>query len=104
MQVLPIDLTEIIAVIMGISLVLIPILGITARFALKPTVEALARIFETRGTDETVQILERRIALMESHIENLESAQRRLAETTRFDAQLLEGRENPPLPGGGSGS
>jgi hypothetical protein len=35
--ILPIDLTALLAVFMGISIVLIPVLGITARFALKPT-------------------------------------------------------------------
>ena len=58
MQLQPIDLTEIIAVFMGISIVLIPVIGLTARFAIKPVVEALSRGLESRGQDETVRILE----------------------------------------------
>ena len=64
-EILPIDLTALLAVFMGISIVLIPVLGITARFALKPTVEALSRFFDKRGSDEAVSILERRMALIE---------------------------------------
>jgi hypothetical protein len=41
MDVLPIDLTALLAIFMGVSIVLVPVIGITARFALKPTVEAL---------------------------------------------------------------
>ena len=48
-EILPIDLTALLAVFMGVSVVLIPVLGITARFALKPTVEALSRFFDRKG-------------------------------------------------------
>jgi len=93
MQIQPVDLTGIIATIMGISVVLIPVIGLTARFALKPTVEALSRIFEGRGMDESVQILERRIALLESQMEVMESSVHRVQEAARFDAQLKAGTE-----------
>jgi hypothetical protein len=91
MQIQPIDLTSVIAVIMGISIVLIPVIGLTARFALKPTVEALSRIFEGRSMDESVQILERRVALLEQQVETYESALKRLEESTAFDRQLRSG-------------
>ena len=65
MQITPIDLTELVATILGISIILIPVIGITARFALKPTVEAMSRFFDHKGLGENVQILERRMALQE---------------------------------------
>jgi hypothetical protein len=101
MEVMPIDLTSVIAVIMGISIVLIPVIGLTARFALKPTVEALSRIFEGRARDETVQILERRVSLLEQQVEVLGGSMGRLEETARFDAQLRGGgeEEKTRLPG-----
>ncbi len=99
MPIEPIDLTALISSVLGISIVLIPIIGLTARFALKPTVEALARVFETKGTGEAIQILERRLSLLESQIENLESGQHRLEEAARFDAQLKDGPPKPSLPG-----
>jgi hypothetical protein len=88
---MPIDLTAIISVIMGVSIVLIPVIGLTARFALKPTVEALARVFEGRGRDEALQILERRISLLEQQLEAVETSVGRLEEAPRFDAQLRGG-------------
>ncbi len=87
----PINLTEIIAVVMGISIVLIPVIGITARFALKPTVEAFSRLFEGKGANETISILERRMALMESQIESIESNLKRLVDVTDFHQQLESG-------------
>ena len=47
MPVLPIDLTAIVAVIMGISIVLVPVIGLTARFALKPLVQSMGH-FQAR--------------------------------------------------------
>ena len=95
MQVAPVDLVALVSVIMGISVVLVPVIGLTARFALKPTVEALGRFFETRGSEEIVSILERRVALLEQQVEHLEGSQRRLEEVSEFDRSLTAGRETP---------
>lgn len=91
MPIAPVDLTSLVAVIMGISLVLIPVLGITARYALKPTVEALMTLFENRNTDESMRILERRVALLEQQVEILETGQHRLQEAQEFRKQLESG-------------
>ena len=96
MDVMPIDLTALLAVFMGISIVLVPVIGITARFALKPTVEALARLFEHRGIEDTVAILERRMALMEQQMESLDASVKRLAEAAEFH-QALKSGEKPKL-------
>lgn len=91
MQILPIDITALVAVIMGVSVVLVPVIGLTARFALKPTVEALGRFFERKGHDESVDILERRMALMEQQIESLDHSVRQLVEVTDFHRALGSG-------------
>ena len=93
MEVLPIDLTQVVAVVMGISIVLIPVIGLTARFALKPVVEALSNVLQTRGMDESLQIVERRLALLETQMEGLEASMKRLEETSNFHAQLRSGPE-----------
>ena len=95
MEVLPIDLTAIIAVIMVFSIVLIPIIGLTARFDLKPTVEALSKIFEKQGKDEALLIMERRIALLETELDTLQNAMHRLEEVSSFDHQLRASPERP---------
>jgi hypothetical protein len=99
MQVLPVDLVALVSVILGISVVLIPIMGLTARFALKPVVEALARVFESRSVDETVRILERRVELQEQQIEALQSSLEKLSETQEFDRQLAAPRAGDAAPG-----
>jgi hypothetical protein len=88
MEIMPIDITGLIATILGISIVLVPVIGVTARFALSPTVEALSRLFETRGANETMQLLERRIELQEQEISALQQAVRGLSEARDFDRQL----------------
>lgn len=92
MQVLPIDLTAIIGTVMALSVVVIPVIGITARFALKPTVEALSHFLEGRGQEESTRILERRIALLEQQVDVLESGLRRVEEVTEFDHRLRSSR------------
>lgn len=92
MQILPIDLTSLVAVILGISIVLIPVIGLTARFALKPMVEALARVFENRELDESLRILERRLELQEHQLEAMQASLRQLSEARDFDRQLAAPR------------
>lgn len=91
MQILPVDLTSLVAVILGISVVLVPVIGLTARFALKPIVEAMGRSFEHKGLDETVQIMDRRMALMEQQIESMDGTVRRLADVAEFHRSLDSG-------------
>ena len=94
-EILPIDLTALLAVFMGISIVLIPVLGITAGFALKPTVEALSRFFDKRGYDEAVSILERWMALIEQQVESIDTNVQRLVETAEFDRNLATPTQSP---------
>lgn len=100
MQVMPIDLEAIIAIVMGISIILIPVAGLTARFALKPTVEALARLFEHRGLEETVDILERRLGFLETRMESMDTSLQRLADAVEFDSELRAPEVRRPLASG----
>ena len=97
MPIEPINVVALISSILGISIVLIPVLGLTARYALNPTVEALARLFESRGADETLRILERRMELQEQEISALNAAVRTLSEGQDFDRQLGSGERSPEL-------
>lgn len=95
MPIEPVDLVGLVAVIMGVSVVLIPVIGLTARFALKPTVEALSKFFDHRGNQEVVSLLERRMALLEQQVEMVESSVNRLGEAQDFDRQLGGGSSTP---------
>lgn len=99
MDVLPIDLIAIIAVVMGVSIVLVPVIGLTARFALKPFVESLGHFFQSRNVEESVRIVERRMALMEAQLESMEGTLSRLADASEFHRDLRAGT-TASLPGG----
>ena len=98
MEVLPVDVVGLVAVIMGISVVLIPIVGLTARYAIKPVVSVMDRYLHGRDTEESVQIVERRLALLEQQIDDVQGSLRRLIEVSEFDAQLRAGKSDA-LPG-----
>jgi hypothetical protein len=98
MQVLPVDLTALVGTILGISVVLVPVIGLTARFALKPVVEALGKTLDRRGQDETVRILERRLELQEQQIEMLQASLQELSDTRDFDRRLAAPQPADPIP------
>jgi hypothetical protein len=78
---------------LGILTVLIPIAGLTARFALKPIVEAIARMKEVQAgaTGRELNVLEQRVALLEQQYQSLDSTVERIAEIKDFDRQLTAG-------------
>jgi hypothetical protein len=75
---------------LGILTILIPIAGLTARFALKPIVEAIARMKEVQAgaTGRELNVLEQRVALLEQQLSSLDSTVERIAEIKDFDKQL----------------
>jgi hypothetical protein len=93
------NIVGLVAVIMVFSIVLVPIIGLTARFALKPTMEAMSHFFEQKGMEETVRILERRVALLEQQVEHVEGQLEQVAEVQRFDRQLHSGGSAQEPPG-----
>ena len=91
---LPLDVTALAGVIMGSLIVLIPVAGLTARFAMKPIVDSLARLRQSANQNETVNMLERRIALLEQEVQNLSGIRDdlgRLVEEMEFQRQLSPG-------------
>ena len=78
---------------LGILTVLIPIAGLTARFALKPIVEAIARMREVQSgtTAREVNLLEQRVALLEQQYQALDNQVERITEVKDFERQLTSG-------------
>lgn len=91
MEVLPIDLTELVATILGVSIVLVPVIGLTVRFALSPAVEALSKVFESRGADEQLRILQRRLELQDQELAALQHTVQNLSDGRDFERQLKAG-------------
>jgi hypothetical protein len=62
------QLPDLLAILMGGLIVLIPVLGFTVRFAIKPVAAALAQLSEASGSNRRVAMLEQRIALLEQQL------------------------------------
>lgn len=91
---LPIDIVGLAGVIMGSLIVLIPVAGLTARFAMKPIVESMAKLRQSSNQTESVAMLERRMALLEQEVQNLSGIRDdlgRLVEEMEFQRQLMPG-------------
>lgn len=83
-------LIPLVAIVMGCLMFLIPIAGFTARFALKPIVEAMAKYREIQGgtAGRELNVLEQRVALLEQQYQGLENSVTRIGELKDFDRQL----------------
>lgn len=89
------------AIFLGMMVVLIPIAGLTARFALKPLMEALRSYRELQGDNQAQQLVERRVALMEEQMHSMDRSLRELLEESEFRRDLESGRKAAaalPLP------
>ena len=76
------------AIILGSLMFLIPIAGITARFALKPIMEAIRGARERQADAREIAVLEQRVALLEQQYQGIESTVERLSDARDFDRQL----------------
>lgn len=83
------ELTGLIAVFMGTSMLLIPIAGLTLRFAIKPAVEQIARaLSEIRGGRD--DLAAQRAFAMEEDLRDLRKRVARLTEDQDFRRRLEE--------------
>jgi len=98
MQIQPVDVVGLTAVILGISIVLIPVIGLTARYALKPAAESLAKLLENRELDESVRALRRRVDAQEQQMEAVIASLQQIADAREFDRQLAAPLEGDPPP------
>ena len=81
-------LIPILGILMGGLMFLIPIAGLTARFALKPIMEAIAKGREASGTNRELAVLEQRVALLEQQYQTLETSVERLGEVKDFERRM----------------
>jgi TolA-binding protein len=87
----PIDWTGILAIVFSGLIVLVPVAGITARFALKPIIQSL-RDMKTLAAPESTAGLERRLEALEAQLANLDESVERLVQAQEFDRQLGRGQ------------
>ena len=78
----------------AILAVLIPVAGLTLRFAVKPFLRELADLRAARRGEILESHSGERLARMERQLEDLEISVRRLVEVAEFDRQLKSGRSD----------
>jgi hypothetical protein len=78
------------AIILGSLMFLIPIAGVTARFAIKPILDSMRAAREGQaGTNaRELGVLEQRVALLEQQFQGLENSVDRLTELKEFERRL----------------
>ncbi len=81
---------EIIGFAAVLGIIVIPSLGLTARFALKPIVESVLRLREALDRDRPLPDNER-MARLEERVSQLSDTVDRLADTVDFHMQLQAG-------------
>jgi hypothetical protein len=96
MEVLPIDLTAIFGILMGCSIFLIPIAGWTARFALKPLVEAIVQARGGGARQEALVQLQQRVEQLEAQLRILERGEPRMGQRGSEQA-ALDGQSAAPV-------
>lgn len=101
MPIQPVDMTEIAwAVVLGLAIV-IPIAGLTARFALRPIVDAIARFKEAGNSGDALRMIERRMDLLEQEVQSMAAMRddiARLVEAQEFQLRLSAPREGAAGP------
>lgn len=69
--------------------VCVPVLGITARIALKPIVDAIVRLRESAGAGQLSGAVAGRVMELEEEVRQLRGTVGRLEETVEFQQKLL---------------
>jgi hypothetical protein len=86
---------DIIAILAIFLVVFVPVVGITARIALKPFNEVILEFMRSRQSDRESRLTEQRLALLEQEVQAMRSDVATLNEQKDFYRRLAEG----PPPG-----
>ncbi len=87
MEIQPIDLTALVSVTLGILVVLVPVIGFTVRFAIKPIADALGRSREGSGPARELELLAARVRELEEEVIQLKNSDPyRVSATGRSEA------------------
>jgi hypothetical protein len=82
----------ILAILTGGAIILLPLLAICARFALKPILQALIEFREATAAGGTMKLQDPRVELLEAEVWSLRSAVEELKASEDFRRQLEGGK------------
>jgi hypothetical protein len=74
MEIQPVDLGQLIPATLGVLVALVPVIGFTVRFAIKPIVEALSRNRESSAPTREVELLAMRVRELEEEVIRLKNS------------------------------
>ncbi len=89
---------DIVGLVAVIAIFLIPSIGLTARFALKPIVESVLRLRDALDRERPT-IEDPRVPILQQEISDLRETVERLSQTVEFDTQLRASAGAAQLPG-----
>ena len=81
-------LIPLLAIGVGGIIVLVPIVGLTLRFAFQPLMERWAELRGAPVEENRVESMEHRLRLLEQNVDRLEADNRRLMDDAEFRLQL----------------
>ncbi len=94
---------DIVAIVVIGLILFTPVAGFTLRFALKPVVDAMARMIDRRADSDATALIERRMNLFEQELSAMRGDLDRMADRAEFYDSLAEERLAGKLPSGGEG-
>ena len=83
-------MTGVLAVLLGGLVVLIPVLGLTIRFALRPLVDAWIQLRKDGALESETDLLRRQVHLLESELQQMQHSVQSLTEAQEFQRRLEE--------------
>lgn len=94
---------DILGYVLVTAVAIIPALGITARLALRPVVDAIVRLKETFGEQPGNAVLEKRVVQLEDELQQVREEVQRLREVEAFHRALpLGSADTSRLPSTGT--
>ena len=90
---------DIVGIIAMFLIVFVPVAGITARIAFKPLIDALAKAIQARQGNEAMQLMERRLALLEQELQSVRGEVHQLSDERDFYRKLAAESEQSPRIG-----
>jgi hypothetical protein len=83
------DIFPLLIPLVGVS---IPLVIVAGRFIVQPIVDGLARVASAQAGSEQLEPLEKRLAMTESRLHELERTLGRIAEEQEFQSKMLGSR------------
>lgn len=83
-------LTGVLAVLLGGLVVLIPVLGLTIRFALRPLIDAWIQLRKDGAMETETDLLRRQVLLLESEMQQMQHSVQTLTDAQEFQRRLEE--------------